>query len=127
MLRLLAGAIDVKPFLKPMISLVVSSLVNGRPFTNVYDMQSGSYGFFSGTASRDNINIFDHSQSCHITGTAEQLFHYGTSSFINIRISGNSFNGYDYDSSSHFNGSVSGNDVTIYDFATSSYARYRVM
>ncbi len=95
----------------------------GAPGSSVYDYSASKYSHFSGSVDK-NVSIYDHSAQTHITGTLSSMYHYLTNNYINITISGHTFNGYDYDSGSHFSGTVRRSNVQIFDYQTSSYYQF---
>ncbi len=85
---------------KAAIAYIAGTLISGKHGTNVYDYSSGQYVLFSGNIAQSNINVFDYTHSCYITGNGSgssySLFHYGESSHLQLHIAGNQFNGFDY-------------------------------
>ena len=116
------------PGVRALTAYVASALVSGRPNSSVFDYELGGYRMISGTVSKGNINIFDHTDSCHFTGSGNgmhySLYHYGEGAHITLDIKGKSFMGYDYGSGSHFNGTVSGKSVMLYDYGEGRYFNF---
>lgn len=108
------------------IALIAVGLISGKKSSSVYDYSQSKHISISGNVDGNNVNIYDHDRSCHVTGTPGNLYDHGNSAHIQLKINGNQISGYDYDSSSHFSGSVNGNSVTVYDHETSSHHNYTV-
>jgi hypothetical protein len=71
------------------------------------------------------VNGYDYTNSCHISGTLPNLYHYGVSSHLQLTPSDSgTYNGYDYDTSSQFSVRVTGNRADIYDYGESAYFSY---
>lgn len=87
--------------------------------TTVYDYGTGTFSSYSNTGRGDNFQIYDFKRSCYVMGHLSGLYDFGTSSYININKSNNSFSGYDFGTNSYFSGTISGNVVTIYDSQSS--------
>ena len=100
--------------------------VSGSRATTVYDFDDAMHHHFSGTVNGAQVNIFDHSEACHITGNLPQLFHHGNAMHLQLTIDGSNFRGYDYDSAMHFQGWVRGNQVSLYDMEHAQHFNYQV-
>ena len=71
------------------------------------------------------VTGYDYTNSCHVSGTLPNLYHYGQSAHINFNEVGDgTYNGYDYGSSCHFNVQVRSGNVQIYDYGESGYFSY---
>ncbi len=106
------------------VAYIAGRAVSGNSKTTIYDYSSSGYHFFSGQAGASRVSVFDYTQSCHITGTLPNLFHYGDGHHLSLKIQGQKFTGFDYLQSQHFSGSVSGNRITLFDYGDSSYYNY---
>lgn len=106
------------------IAAITTAICSHKTIGSVYTYSQSKYISFSGSASNDNVSIFDHSRGIHITGSGTSLYDYGTSKHITLQINGNQFSGYDYKSGKHFSGTVSGSSVSIYDYETGRHSNY---
>jgi hypothetical protein len=106
------------------VAYIAARLIGKRNGSAIYDYTSGGgYTHFSGSVG-GNVSLFDHSAGAHISGSAQQFYHHGTSAHITLSINGKNFSGYDYGSSSHFSGSVNQSNVTLFDHGESKYFQY---
>ena len=95
---------------------------SSRNSSSVYDYAVGQHHPFSGSVNGDSISAYDYTEKCHVGGTLPNIYHYGNSKHINLRIQeSGQFSGYDYDEACHFSGNVKGNSVTIYDNGSSAH------
>ena len=108
------------------IALIAVGLISGKKASSVYDYTQSKHISISGNVDVNSVNIYDYDRRCHVSGNPGNLYDYGNSAHIQLKISGNQFSGYDYHSSSHFSGSVNGGSVTIYDHETSSHHNFSV-
>ena len=108
------------------IALIAVGLISGKKGSSVYDYTRSKHINISGNVDSNNVNIFDHDRGCHVSGSPGDLYDYGNSAHVQLKINGNQISGYDYASSTHFSGSVNGSSVTIYDYETSSHHNYSV-
>jgi hypothetical protein len=108
------------------IAGIANAIVNNKKINSVYSYELSTHISISGTVSASNINIFDHSRSCHISGSGNgegkySLFDYGLSKHITLNIKNEKFDGFDYMSNKHFSGTVCKNSVNLYDYETGRY------
>lgn len=111
------------------LAFVAGGLVGKSQGSSVYDYEAGAYFNFTGTLSKTNVNVFDYSRSCYVTGSGDgtgnmTLFDYCTSSYVQLRLDGSGFNGFDYETASYYSGIVAGRTITIYDYQTGSYYQF---
>jgi hypothetical protein len=109
----------MQPEARRSIAYIAARLISGRQGSSIYDYSGTGYTHFSGTVG-NNVAIYDHSASAHISGSSKQFYHHGLSAQISLTINGKNFSGYDYGSSTHFSGSVSQSNVTLYDYGESN-------
>lgn len=114
----------MKPHTRRAIAFIASRAINDDHRSSVYDFEEGRHISFSGTVRDGRISAYDYDRSCHISGTLPNLYDYGDSHHIQLKIEGSSFKGYDYGSSQHFSGKVNGHSISLYDYGTSSYYNY---
>ena len=68
---------------------------------------------------------YDYDTQAHLSGSRNgQLFHYGRSAHIQLKIDGERFSGFDYSSGSHFSGRVNARNVTLYDYQAAKHFQY---
>ncbi len=108
------------------VAYIAGRLISGKSSSSVYDYSEGEYCNFSGTVSEGGVSVFDYGQSCYVSGSGTNLFHYGDGHYITLSPDGGKFSGFDYGTSSHFTGTVIGGSVSLYDYGTSSYYQYSV-
>lgn len=77
-----------------------------------------------------SVNVYDYQAGCHFGGSGSNqsysLYHYGESSHVSLKISGNKFDGYDYSSSCHFSGTINGKSISLYDYGESMHFSYSI-
>lgn len=100
------------------IAFDAAARINGRNPSSIYSYDQGGH-----TPMSDG---YDYGAQAHFSRSGSSLYHYGTSSHIDLTINGKNFSGYDYDEGHHFNGTVNGNSVQIYDYGESKYFNYSV-
>ncbi len=108
------------------IAGIANAIINNKRINSVYSYEMKAYISVSGTVNGSNVNIFDYSRSCHISGCGNgqgeySLFDYGLSKHITLNIKKEKFDGFDYMSNKHFSGTVRGNTVNLYDYETCKY------
>lgn len=108
------------------VAYIVGSVISKNKRNSVYDYSTSQYYSFSGNFDQNQISVYDHTESCHVSGSLPSVYHYGNGKHISIQINEDRFTGYDYDESCHFSGSVNGNSVSIYDYGESSYFNYLI-
>ena len=112
------------------IALITGSIVAGKNPSSVYDYAFSKLFPFSRQASLTNVNVYDYTEKCHITGSGKNgnfsLYHYGNSKHITLEIKGNSFSGYDHHTTAHYNGQVNGTSISVYDYQHSQHFNYSV-
>jgi hypothetical protein len=69
---------------------------------------------------------YDYDAQAHFSRSGSGVYHYGTTSHINLSINGSNFSGYDYGAGHHFSGTVSGGTVQIYDYGEGRHFNYSV-
>lgn len=113
------------------IAYIAANIISEAKTSAVYDYTVGKYFTFSIQVLGGNINAFDYTEGCHVSGSGNNrsfsLFHYGNNGHMSLNIeSNNSFSGYDYYSGKYFSGSVNGRNITIYDYGNSRYFNYSI-
>lgn len=108
------------------IAGIANAIINKKKITNVYSYEIATYISVSGTVNESNVNIFDYSRSCHISGRGDghgkyNLFDYGLSKHITLTIKDDKYEGFDYMSNKHFSGTVRENSVNLYDYETNRF------
>lgn len=109
--------------------IVIAAIVaqqQGRIVSHVYDYTQSKYVhvYFTSTRNSKHIHMYDSERKSYVVGTLPSIYDYASGAYINLRISGNTFNGYDYESGFHFNGTISGRMVNIYDFQQGRYFNF---
>ena len=98
------------------IAYIAARAISGKSSSTLYDFDASNYFHFSGRVSASDAKVYDYSTSSHIGGRLRSLYHFGHSSHIQLKLSGNQFSGYDYEQSCHFKGRVRGSRVSVYDY-----------
>jgi hypothetical protein len=96
-----------------------------KEISAIYDYKESAYFNFSGTL-QDQVNLYDHSRSCYITGNLSSLYDYGTNTYMNLEIDAQNFKGYDYESNTYYSGNIAGGSISFYDYEDSSYYNFSV-
>jgi hypothetical protein len=104
----------------------IAAGLSGTKGSSVYDYSQSKHINISGSVNPNNINIYDHDRSCHLSGSPNSLYDYGNSAHIQLNLKGSQFTGYDYHTGNHFSGNINGRSVSIYDYQTSSHYNYSV-
>ena len=108
----------MKEEIRRMIAYEAASRVNRQPPSSVYSYDRGRHTSMGAG--------YDYEAGAHFGGSGSSLYHYGTSSHLNLNLNGQRFTGYDYGDGHHFSGSVNGRSVQIYDYGESRYFNYSV-
>lgn len=108
------------------VAYIAARLISGRNSGAVYDYSISSHVSFSATISGNRISAYDYDQSCHVGGSLPNLYHYGNSAHLSVKLAGAHFKGYDYDTSSHYSGTVNGRSISIYDYEHSQHFNYSI-
>lgn len=111
------------------IASIVIALSTNKEISSVYSFELSKYIMLSGTATNQDVQLYDYSRSCYLTGNGDShgnfdLFDYGESNFITLNVKLNQFDGYDFGSKYHFSGTISNNSVSLYDFETRKFYSY---
>ncbi len=106
------------------VALSISKNVN-----SVYSFELSKFIMISGTITNKNIQIYDYSRSCHLSGNSDHngnfnLFDYGEHKHITLNVKSNKFDGYDFGSRYHFSGTINNRSVSFYDYETSKYYNF---
>ena len=117
----------MKPHVRAAAAAVALANGLGRNVSGVHDYSGGGHQNISVSISGASVNGYDYANTCHISGTLPNLYHYGVSAHLQLTPSGaGTYNGYDYDTSSHFSVKVVGNRADIYDYDESANFAYSV-
>ncbi len=108
------------------IAGIVTALKANKEINSIYSYELSKYIILSGTANNQNIQLYDYSRSCHLTGNGDSygsfnLFDYGERKHITLNVKLNQFDGYDYGSRFHFSGTINNNSVSLYDYETRKF------
>ena len=106
------------------IAYVAGRLINEESRSSIYDYSESKYTNFGGNVSWSSVSIFDYEQSCYISGSSTNLYHYGDGHYVTLNVEGGQFSGFDYRSGTYFSGRASGRSLYIYDYDTSRYYQY---
>lgn len=108
-------------------ALVAATLVNKKYYHGVYDYsQSKHIAVSVSNADSNTPNFYDHNRGGAISGNAQGMYDYPTSSHISIHVNGNKVECYDHESSSSISFTVNDNSVGSYDYEFSSHCSYSV-
>jgi hypothetical protein len=113
------------------VALIAGCIITGKNPSSVYDYSQSKYFQFSGETTPTTVNVYDYDERCYVGGSGDpssqlNLYHYGNSKYITLKIEGDKFNGYDYDTQRHFNGSVNGNSISLYDDEKSQHYNFSI-
>ncbi len=100
--------------IRRLIVFSATGRIKGQFPRTVYSYDRGTHSHMS--------NGYDYEIGAHFSGVKSgNLYHYGTSSHIQLKVNGTRFSGYDYDSGAHFQGTISGKQVNLYDYEDGRY------
>jgi hypothetical protein len=108
------------------VAYIAARLAGQRDSGVVYDYDARRHFNFSGHVEPGNIQVYDYSCRCHISGTQQSLYHFGNRRHLTIDPRGANFTGYDYASRRFYSGHVAGALVSIYDHGTGRHHNYSV-
>lgn len=111
------------------IAGIALALTMDKQVNSVYSFELSKYIMISGTITKQSVQIYDYSRSCHISGNSVRnsnfnLFDYGERKHITLNVKSNKFDGYDFGSRYHFSGTINNNSVIFYDFETRKYYNF---
>jgi hypothetical protein len=114
----------VKPETRRAIAYIAGRLISKTHASAIYDYSANKYASIDGTVADQpmKVDVYDYDAGCHVTGSGKDLYHYGNSAYIELKLHGKRFEGYDYDSSNFFEGEVAGRDVTLYDYGSGYFS-----
>jgi hypothetical protein len=96
------------------VAYIVGRLASDSAATGVSDLSESNRRYrFSGRVNTEEVNVYDHDESCHVAGAPSSLYHFGNRAHIELAMNGAQFSGYDFDSAHHFNGSVQDKRVRV--------------
>src|SRR2546425_12638848 len=128
-LSVLVGG-TMKSNLRACVAFIAGCITSGKRSSSVYDYSRGGYINISGSVDRRGVQIFDHDQGCHFSGSGNgkqySLHHYGDGCHVDLRLNGSQFTGYAYGTGSHFTGQVNGGSISVYDYKESGYFNYSI-
>lgn len=108
-------------------AVVAATIVNKRQYNGVYDYhQSRHFSVSCSNVTTSTPNFYDYNRGGVVSGNAQGMYDYATSSHVSINMNGNRVDCYDYESSTHVIFTVNGSNVGVYDYATSSHYNYTV-
>lgn len=112
-------------FKRRAICYISARLITGKNISSIFDYAHSAYFNYSGSIST-NINIYDYSRSCYLTGNQSNIFDYGTSQYVSLKLNGVQFSGYDYETGNYFNGRMNGNSISFFDYQDGSYYNFSI-
>jgi hypothetical protein len=107
------------------VAYIAGCAISKEDTSSIFDFTAQKHFFLTGDVSKD-VSVFDHTTSCHITGSIESFFHHGRRSHISLDIDRDSFAGFDFGSQHHFSGNVSGNSIQVFDHGASRWFHYSI-
>ena len=113
----------MKPGTRAAVAFIAGRLIGSGSGGAIYDYSAHGYRILSGIIG-PNVQVYDHTDKCHITGTPSNLYHHGQSNYISINLDGKSFSGYDYASTKYFSGKVNGSNISMYDYDGGQHFHY---
>ena len=113
------------------IAYIAGTYLSNTVPSAVFDYQSTTFTYMSGTVGSRNISVYDFDRNCHIGGNLADnkfsLYDFGDHCHLNIEFTKDGkFNGYDFGSHSHFSGTVTNKSINIFDFQMSRHFNYSV-
>ncbi|MEN6465775.1 MAG: hypothetical protein ABFD62_11400 [Syntrophaceae bacterium] len=111
------------PKLRTCIAYVAGRLISGRDATSIYDKSQAKDIFIEGPVTPASVKVFDRDRGCYLSGlgdeNAYELYDFGGMYYVELIVTGNTFEGYDHGTPSLFKGEMNGDDITMYDDAFS--------
>ena len=115
---------------RAVIAYIAGRLITDRAAKSVYDYTSEVTSSFSGTVTSEEIDVFDETEGCSITGKPEgskfSLLHHGDGNTLDLEIKGVLYEGFDTADGNHFNGNVKKDTVSLYDYSDGYYYTYQL-
>jgi hypothetical protein len=111
----------MKPHVRAAVAAIALSRSLSRKVASIYSYSDGGYLNIDAAVQGNHVNGYDYSNSCHIDGNLPNVYHYGESSFIDLRPNGNRYDGYDYGTSSFFEVTVHGTNAEVYDYGATGW------
>lgn len=109
------------------IAIISAAIINHKDYSNVFDFSTATYSPVQvNLMANGYISAFDYSRGGYISGCANSLFDYITSSYIYMNVVGQQIYGFDYHTGTHFLAVVTDNAVSIYDYKTNQWHYYTV-
>jgi len=110
------------------VAYVIGKLIGGKEISRVFDKTTSSYNEIAGEVSITRINVYDTEKNEMITGSGDEkgisLYDFATAKFIDLKISGEKFDGFDYESKKVFYGDMKENTISFFDFQDSKHHYY---
>jgi hypothetical protein len=110
------------------VAYVIGKIIGGKEISRVFDKSTSSYKEIAGEVSVKSINVYDTEKNEMITGSGDEkgisLYDFATAKFIDLKISGENFDGFDYESKKVFHGEMKENTISFFDFQDSKHHYY---
>lgn len=115
----------MSPETRAAVAAITLAHASGRKISSIYDYSGDGHRNLSASVTADQVNAYDYTSGCHISGRLSSVYHYGKGGHIEIKDKGNGkYGGYDYSSSSYFDVTISGKNVSLYDYGSSAYFNF---
>lgn len=110
------------------VAYILGKVIRDKEISRVFDKTTSSYNMIAGEVSVSRINVYDTEKNELMTGSGDEkgisLYDFTTAKFIELKISGETFDGFDYETNKVFYGDVKENMVSIFDFQDSKHHYY---
>ncbi|RPI72704.1 MAG: hypothetical protein EHM47_07660 [Ignavibacteriales bacterium] len=110
------------------VAYIIGKLYTEKEISKVFDKTTSSYNSITGEVTVSRINVYDTEKNELLTGSGDEkgisLYDFTTAKFIDLKISGEYFDGFDYESQKVFYGDIKENTVSFFDFQDSKHHYY---
>jgi hypothetical protein len=114
----------MKEHVRTAVAYIAARLIGGSQSSSIYSYSTGKYTQFSGTLNTDSVSIYDYERGCYISGSSQNMYHYGDSHAITLSVMGSQFQGFDYGTSTHFSGTVNYGSVSLFDYEEGKHFQF---
>ena len=113
------------------VAAIVGAASSDQNVSSVYDHAAGRRRRTSVYIGNGRVSGYDCLTSSYFSGGSGgsgdlDFFDFETAKHVQLKITGNSFDGYDYHSGKHFSGTVCCGSVSLYDYETEHHYSFGV-
>jgi hypothetical protein len=120
----------MNPNTRACIAYVAGRLISKKEASSVTDFDRGKILIVDGEVQENKVEIYDFDSKCNFCGEGKgntwNLYDYGGSHNITLKISAKQFEGYDYGASCNFSGDVDDDNVSLHDYGESKMFLYNI-